>query len=101
MLCDGAIIAAIELVITLIKRDATNENPIPMCGVPYHSASGYIKKLIGKGYKVAICDQMEDPSQAKGVVKQEVIQRITPGTVMKSNMLNESKNNHILSISPL
>lgn len=96
---DDATKAAGELEITLTKRDANQDNPIPMCGVPYHSAMGYIKNLIDKGYKVAICEQMEDPSQAKGVVKREVVQLITPGTVMEDTMLNESNNNYIASIS--
>ncbi|HLQ71814.1 MAG TPA: DNA mismatch repair protein MutS, partial [Bacillota bacterium] len=99
MFFDDAIIAARELEITLTQRDSSKENPVPMCGVPYHSASRYIKNLIDKGYKVAICEQMEDPSTAKGVVKREVVQLITPGTIMESSMLKESNNNYIASIS--
>ncbi len=70
-----------------------------MCGVPYHSAENYIKNLIDKGYKVAICEQVEDPKAAKGVVKREVVQLVTPGTVMENNMLAERDNNYIASLS--
>ncbi|GAA0611895.1 DNA mismatch repair protein MutS [Virgibacillus siamensis] len=99
MFFDDAINAARELEITLTKRDGGQEEPIPMCGVPYHSASNYIKNLIDKGYKVAICEQVEDPKTAKGVVKREVVQLITPGTVMESNMLDELDHNYIASLS--
>jgi DNA mismatch repair protein MutS len=98
MFFEDAIKAAQELEITLTSRDGGD---IPMCGVPYHSASTYIKKLIDKGYKVAICEQMEDPKLAKGVVKREVVQVITPGTVMEGSLLNEKENNYIVSISPV
>lgn len=99
MFFDDAINAARELEITLTKRDAAQKEPIPMCGIPYHSAANYIKNLIEKGYKVAICEQVEDPKVAKGVVKREVVQLITPGTVMESNMLDERDNNYIASLS--
>ncbi|WP_164215532.1 DNA mismatch repair protein MutS [Virgibacillus sp. YIM 98842] len=99
MFFDDAILAARELEITLTKRDANQSNPIPMCGVPYHASENYIKKLIEKGYKVAICEQVEDPKTAKGVVKREVIQLITPGTVMESRMLDADENNYIVSLS--
>ncbi|MED4474004.1 MULTISPECIES: DNA mismatch repair protein MutS [Bacillaceae] len=99
MFYDDALRAARELEITLTKRSNGKNEPIPMCGVPYHSAEGYIKTLIDKGYKVAICEQVEDPKTAKGVVKREVVQLITPGTVMESNMLNEGENNYIASLS--
>ncbi|ASK63453.1 DNA mismatch repair protein MutS [Virgibacillus phasianinus] len=99
MFFNDAIVAARELEITLTKRDAAKDEPIPMCGVPYHAAANYIKNLIEKGYKVAICEQVEDPKHAKGVVKREVVQLITPGTVMESNMLSESENNYIASLS--
>ncbi|ASN05660.1 DNA mismatch repair protein MutS [Virgibacillus necropolis] len=99
MFFDDAVVAARELEITLTKRDAANDDPIPMCGVPYHAAANYIKNLIEKGYKVAICEQVEDPKQAKGVVRREVVQLITPGTVMESNMLSEKENNYIASLS--
>lgn len=96
---DDAIKAAQELEITLTKRDANSENPVPMCGVPHHSADRYIKTLVDKGYKVAICEQVEDPKEAKGVVKREVVQIITPGMVMDASMLSESENNYIASVS--
>ncbi len=99
MFFDDATKAARELEITLTKRDAGQKEPIPMCGVPYHSADNYIKNLIEKGYKVAICEQVEDPKAAKGVVKREVVQLITPGTVMETNMLSERENNYIASLS--
>ncbi|MGY0691637.1 DNA mismatch repair protein MutS [Virgibacillus sp. FSP13] len=99
MFFDDATKAARELEITLTKRDAGQKEPIPMCGVPYHSADNYIKNLIEKGYKVAICEQVEDPKVAKGVVKREVVQLITPGTVMETNMLSERENNYIASLS--
>ena len=96
---EDAIKAAQELEITLTKRDSSKEDPIPMCGVPYHSAEGYIKTLVDRGYKVAICEQVEDPKTAKGVVKREVVQMITPGTVMETSMLQETENNYIASLS--
>ena len=85
------------LEITLTKRDAKKENPIPMCGVPYHSADGYIETLINNGYKVAICEQMEDPRHTKGMVKREVVRIVTPGTVMDQGGVDEKQNNYILS----
>ncbi|MFD1336183.1 DNA mismatch repair protein MutS [Oceanobacillus iheyensis] len=91
--------AAQELEITLTKRAGGKGDPIPMCGVPYHSAENYIKTLIDRGYKVAICEQVEDPKTAKGVVKREVVQMITPGTVMESTMLTDGENNYIGSLS--
>lgn len=69
-----------------------------MCGVPFHAAESYIARLIEKGYKVAICEQLEDPKTAKGIVKRDVIRVVTPGTVIESNMLDEKKNNYIMSI---
>ncbi len=100
MFFDDALKAAKELEITLTQRDGGDEK-IPMCGVPYHSAERYIKILIEKGYKVAICEQVEDPKTAKGVVKREVVQVITPGTIMEGSMLNEEENNFIASITPV
>lgn len=99
MFYEDAIKAAQELEITLTKRDSGQKEPIPMCGVPYHSAEGYIKTLVNQGYKVAICEQVEDPKKAKGVVKREVVQLITPGTVMESSMLHEKESNYIASLS--
>lgn len=91
--------ASQELEITLTSRDGGAAEKIPMCGVPYHSASAYIEQLIKKGYKVAICEQTEDPKAAKGVVKREVVQLITPGTVMDCKGIHESENNFIASVS--
>ncbi|MDQ0253628.1 DNA mismatch repair protein MutS [Evansella vedderi] len=93
--------AAKELEITLTSRGKGEESErIPMCGVPHHSAEQYISQLIKKGYKVAICEQTEDPQQAKGVVRREVVQVITPGTVMEGNIIEEKDNNYLLSITP-
>src|ERR1700749_4085002 len=77
---DDAVTAARELEITLTSRSKEKENAVPMCGVPYHSAEGYIARLIQKGYRVAICDQMEQPSAAKKLVRREVVRIVTPGT---------------------
>ncbi|MBE5665565.1 DNA mismatch repair protein MutS [Staphylococcus sp. SS251] len=85
------------LEITLTKRDAKKENPIPMCGVPYHSADSYIDTLVNNGYKVAICEQMEDPKQTKGMVRREVVRIVTPGTVMEQGGVDDKQNNYILS----
>ncbi len=95
---DDAIIASRELEITLTGKDCGQEERAPMCGVPFHSADGYIAKLIEKGYKVAICEQTEDPKKAKGIVKREVIRVITPGTVLDTNVLDEGRNNYIMCI---
>lgn len=99
MFYDDAIQAARELEITLTKRDSGQKEPIPMCGVPHHSAENYIKKLVDQGYKVAICEQVEDPKDAVGVVKREVVQVITPGTVMETSMLDDRESNFIASLS--
>ncbi|WP_283606580.1 DNA mismatch repair protein MutS [Faecalispora anaeroviscerum] len=98
MFFDDAKLASRELELTLTGRDCGQEERAPMCGVPFHSAEGYIARLVAKGYKVAICEQMEDPALAKGLVKRAVIRVITPGTVMESSMLDESKNNFICSV---
>lgn len=98
MFFDDAKLASRELELTLTGRDCGLEERAPMCGVPYHSCDIYIKRLIDKGYKVAICEQMENPAQAKGIVKRDIIRVVTPGTVIENNMLDESKNNYIASI---
>ena len=90
--------ASRELEITLTGRDCGQEEKAPMCGVPFHSAEGYIARLVNKGYKVAICEQVEDPSVAKGIVKRDVVRVVTPGTVIDSSMLDERKNNYLMSI---
>ncbi|GAM14948.1 DNA mismatch repair protein MutS [Mesobacillus selenatarsenatis] len=99
MFFDDALKASQELEITLTSREGGGEERIPMCGVPYHSAPNYIEQLINKGYKVAICEQTEDPKTAKGVVKREVVQLITPGTVMEGRGLLEKENNFIATVS--
>ncbi|WP_202171289.1 DNA mismatch repair protein MutS [Bacillus sp. USDA818B3_A] len=99
MFFDDAVKASQELEITLTSREGGSEDRIPMCGVPYHSAPNYIEQLISKGYKVAICEQMEDPRQTKGMVKREVVQLITPGTVMDGKGLTDKENNYLASIT--
>ncbi|AKG73821.1 DNA mismatch repair protein MutS [Salinicoccus halodurans] len=94
---DDAITASKVLEITLTSRDK-KKDPIPMCGVPYHSAKGYIERLIGQGYKVAICEQMEDPKQVKGMVKREVVRIITPGTLIDDFGMDDGKSNYILAL---
>ena len=98
MFYDDAILASRELELTLTGRDCGQEERAPMCGVPFHSCEGYIAKLVSKGYKVAICEQTEDPKAAKGLVKRDIIRVITPGTVMEQSMLDESRNNYICSM---
>ncbi|NLK67771.1 MAG: DNA mismatch repair protein MutS [Clostridiaceae bacterium] len=98
MFFEDAEIASRELEITLTARDCGLEERAPMCGVPWHSVQNYIAKLINKGYKVAICEQMEDPSQAKGIVRREVTRVITPGTVTDPEMLDDKKNNYLMSV---
>src|SRR5690625_1903937 len=94
---DDAITAAKVLEITLTSRDKSKD-PIPMCGVPYHSARNYIAKLIDNGYKVAICEQMELPSEAKGMVKREVVRVITPGTLIDDFGMDDGASNFILAL---
>jgi len=98
MFFDDAVLASRELELTLTGRDCGEAERAPMCGVPFHSSEGYIGKLIEKGYKVAICEQTEDPALAKGLVKREVIRVITPGTVIETNLLSEKKNNYLCSV---
>ncbi|MDF2722922.1 MAG: mismatch repair protein MutS [Paenibacillus sp.] len=99
MFFDDAIKAAQELEITLTGREGGMEERIPMCGVPYHSAESYIARLIEKGYKVAICEQVEDPAEAKGVVRREIVRIVTPGTVMDGKTIGETKNNFLVCIT--
>ncbi len=98
MFFDDAKLASRVLELTLTGRDCGEEERAPMCGVPYHSAEGYIAKLVERGYKVAICEQVEDPREAKGIVKREIIRMITPGTLTESEMLDEKMNNYIASV---
>ncbi len=98
MFFDDAKIASKELELVLTGRDCGQEERAPMCGVPFHSADSYIAKLVSRGYKVAICEQVEDPATAKVIVKRDVVRIVTPGTVIESNMLDESKNNYLASV---
>ena len=98
MFFDDAILASRELEITLTGKDCGQEERAPMAGVPYHAAEIYISKLVSKGYKVAICEQLSDPKTTKGIVERGVIRVVTPGTIVESNMLEERKNNYIMSI---
>lgn len=98
MFFDDADIASRELELTLTGKDCGMEKRAPMCGIPYHSCESYISRLLSKGYKVAICEQAEDPKLAKGLVKREIVRVITPGTVIEGSMLDESKNNFLASI---
>ena len=102
MFNEDAKTASKELDLVLTTRDRAKENPderVPMCGVPYHSAQSYIARLIAKGYKVAICEQTEDPALAKGLVDREVVKIITPGTVTDPAMLEEGKSNYICCVA--
>ncbi|MGM0137763.1 DNA mismatch repair protein MutS [Enterococcus sp. DIV0755b] len=99
MFYDDAIKAAQILELTLTSRNRNADDPIPMCGVPYHAAQGYIDTLIEQGYKVAICEQVEDPKTAKGMVKREVVQLVTPGTVMDAKGLAAKDNNFLTALS--
>lgn len=101
MFFDDARVASQELDLVLTGRDCGQDEKAPMCGVPFHSADGYIAKLVSRGYKVAICEQMEDPSKVKGIVKRDVIRVITPGTVIEGSILEEGVNNYLCSICKL
>ena len=98
MFFDDAKLVSEELDLTLTGKDYGQKERAPMCGIPYHSCEAYIARLVAKGYKVAMCDQIEDPAKAKGIVKRDVVRVITPGTVMEESMLDESKNNYICSV---
>lgn len=98
MFFDDAKLASRELELTLTGRDCGQEERAPMCGVPFHSCEGYISRLVAKGYKVAICEQLEDPSQAVGIVKRDVVRIVTPGTITDSGALHEDRNNFIAAI---
>ena len=98
MFFDDALTASRELEITLTGKNCGQEERAPMCGVPYHAVESYLNKLVSKGYKVAICEQVEDPKTAKGIVKREVVRIVTPGTNLDTQALDESKNNYIMCI---
>ena len=98
MFFEDAVTTSRELELTLTGRSCGQEERAPMCGVPYHSAENYIQRLVQKGYKVAICEQMEDPRLAKGLVKREITRIVTPGTTMNADNIGES-NNYIMSVN--
>ena len=102
MFDEDARVASKELDLTLTTRDRNKDIPkedrVPMCGVPYHSYQSYLARLIARGYKVAICEQMEDPSSAQGLVEREIVRIVTPGTALDASMLEESRNNYIASV---
>lgn len=98
MFFDDALTVTKELDITLTGKNCGLEERAPMCGVPYHAVEGYLNRLVQKGYKVAICEQVEDPKAAKGIVKREVVRIVTPGTNLNAQALDESKNNYIMCI---
>ena len=98
MFFDDAKKASVILELTLTGRDCGEDERAPMCGVPYHAADNYIARLVSKGYKVAICEQMEDPATAKGIVKREIVRVVTPGTVTDNSMLDEKKYNYISAL---
>lgn len=98
MFFEDAILASKELEITLTGKNCGQEERAPMCGIPYHALDGYLNKLVSKGYKVAICEQVEDPKEAKGIVKREVVRIVTPGTNLNMQALEEGKNNYIMCI---
>lgn len=101
MFFEDALTASKELEITLTGKSCGLEERAPMCGVPYHAVEGYLNKLVSKGYKVAICEQVEDPKQAKGIVKREVVRIVTPGTNTNPQAIDERKNNYIMCITYL
>ena len=98
MFYDDAKLASRELELTLTGKDCGLSERAPMCGIPYHSCEGYIARLVEKGYKVAICEQTEDPAKAKGLVKRDIVRVITPGTVIEGSMLDEGRNNFLAAV---
>ena len=99
MFFDDAVTASRVLDLTLTSRNKGKEDSIPLCGFPYHAASTYIAKLIAQGFKVAICEQMEDPKLAKGVVKREVVRVVTPGLVVEADNLEAKENNFLAALA--
>lgn len=91
MFFEDAVLASRELELTLTGRDCGQEEKAPMCGVPFHAYESYVGKLVRKGYKVAICEQIEDPKATKGIVKRDIVRMITPGTVIEASMLDENE----------
>ena len=99
MFFEDAEVASRILEITLTSRNKKDKFPIPMCGVPYRAVQGYIARLINQGYKVAICDQIEDPALAKGLVKRDVVRVITPGMILDNELLDEKSDNYVLAVA--
>ena len=99
MFFEDAILVSRELELTLTGKECGLEERAPMCGVPYHSVDLYLKRLIDRGYKIAICEQLTDPALSKGLVERDVIRIVTPGTNLSSESLEESKNNYLMCIS--
>jgi len=100
MFFDDAKVAARVLGLALTTRDKGSKNPVPLAGVPHHALDSYLARLVGAGYRVAICDQVEDPKQAKGIVRREVTEVITPGSILSSTMLDERRSNFLVALSP-
>ena len=98
MFFDDALTGSRELELTLTGKDCGLQERAPMCGVPYHAVDTYVTRLVEKGYKVAICEQLEDPNLAKGLVKRDIIRIITPGTLTDSAAIGEKRNNYLLSV---
>ena len=98
MFFDDALTASKELEITLTGKNCGLKERAPMCGVPYHAVDGYLNRLVSKGYKVAICEQLEDPAAAKGIVKRDVVRIVTPGTNLDTQALDETKNNYLMAV---
>ena len=98
MFFDDALVVSKELELTLTGKDCGQEERAPMCGVPFHAAETYINRLVSNGHKVAICEQMEDPKQAKGIVKREVIKVVTPGTNLNTKHISKINNTHKIII---
>lgn len=98
MFFEDAVLASRELELTLTGRDCGQEEKAPMCGVPFHAYESYVGKLVRKGYKVAICEQVEDPKSTKGIVKRDIVRMITPGTVIEASMLDENENNFLACV---
>ncbi|SET38432.1 DNA mismatch repair protein MutS [Paenibacillus sp. NFR01] len=99
MFFEDALLASKELEITLTGREGGGDERIPMCGVPYHAAEGYIQRLIEKGYKVAICEQLDDPAVTKGMVRRDIVRVVTPGTVMDGKIINDKANNYLVCVT--
>ena len=98
MFFEDAILVSRELELTLTGKECGLEERAPMCGVPYHSVELYLKRLVDKGYKIAICEQMTDPALSKGLVERDVIRIVTPGTLIESSMLEDDSNNYICTL---